>query len=142
MKVLVLAVRAVGEYDETMGCDFALINLDETKARLKKLIKLAKKVGKEVEALKSIAVWDSTPTFVSSANAIKVAGDEVIEKMESDSFVIVEATSINYDEAVADYERTECIVLHASDHDVYWEFYPKHTTVTCETAAIPLSELK
>jgi hypothetical protein len=142
MKVLVLTVHAVGEHDGTMGCDYAVVDLDAAKARFKRLIALASKVQKEVEALKSLAIWDSTPTIISQANAIKIAGDEVIEKMESHSYAVVEATSINYDEAIADYERTECIVLHASDGDIYWEFYPKHTTVACETAAVPLAGLK
>ena len=40
------------------------------------------------------------------------------------------------------FQRTECCILHVDDHDAYWTFYPKHSSLRLETYQLALEEFK
>jgi len=139
VRIFVLAVHATGDFDSTMDCDYAVVSVDDVRPRLTRLMATVARLDEKLFGLKGIEVWDSSPTILSRANAEKLIGEEELEQADQSGgkAIAVEVSKAAWDVALDTCERAECFVLHASEDAVYWDFFPKYTTVGCETAVIP-----
>jgi hypothetical protein len=137
IKIALIGVHAVGDADSSMDCDYAALDFDESAARLTCLCRKARNIQitmEPIHALKGIEVWDSTPIILSRHEALELAGAEKVEQCDnSRRAVTLDVESSKWDRACNQSERIEAVVLHASSHAVYWDFFPKYTTVCCET---------
>jgi len=140
MKIIVLNVRGVGEYADSMDCNFAIINPGISREALTKINVLAKKVVEELGSCAGITDSDYMPTVLSYDTVMGIFSEEVAEEWtEFDEPVGVEITDEQWgaiDNATA--ERIECSIIHAAPDGFHWSFYPKHTEVECETSRLPI----
>jgi len=144
VKILVLAVHATGDLDSTMDCDYAVVSVDDVRPRLTRLMATVARLDEKLFGLKGIEVWDSSPTILSRGSIAELIDEDILEQVDQSGGDAVEVTVTKraWDAALNKYERTECFVLHASEAAVYWDFFPKHTTVGCATAVITAELLK
>lgn len=143
MEIIVIPVHTTGEYDSTMDCDYAVVEVKDLRAKIKKLSKAVKPLVGEVAGFESIEIWDALPYIVSRATALELVGDETMEAMDgSGDPMVIDVASIRVDAARDKYERTEIMLLHFGKDELTWTFVPKHTTVQCETAPVRYSRLK
>ncbi len=139
MKIALAVVQTVGEYDSSMDCDYAVINL-ECPSRFKHLLAQAGLLGDRIGALRGIEIWDQTPDIISLDDVARIFGEAALEEADSAhdnrTAFVLDASEDALAEVANASERTEGSVMHVSSEEIYWSFYPKHTTVTCETDAI------
>lgn len=140
MKVVLVEVHAPGDYDSCADCDYAVLSIEDSAAYLTRVCRAAERAGKGIDGFKGIEIWDSHPVVLSRHAALALAGEVKVDKCE-DGPVVANVSEKKWDQALQQRERTECVVLHADgdDETFYWSFYPKHTTLECETREIPLA---
>jgi hypothetical protein len=99
---------------------------------------MIKPLAEKIAGFESIEIWDTLPHIVSRATALELVGDDTMEAIDSDSDpVAIDAASLLVEAAYEKYERTETMRLHFGKEELYWSFFPKHTTVQCETVQVP-----
>jgi hypothetical protein len=144
MNIIVAPVHAVGEYGDTMNCDYVIYSAESLRATVRKLRRTFTALAKKVSAVADIRIWDSSVHVVSRAAVVELVGDDRMEQIIDVSGVstIRDVASIRFDAACDNYERVEAMMLHVNDDGVSWSFYPKHTAVQCETGVISYANLE
>lgn len=129
MHVLIPA-SVEGNDDSTMGCDYALIEIDIE--RIQKYIELLAHLCYDHEDLTEMVFWGNAE-FITDSEADPVfALSDVTEpvRVEIPEDIGVES------------ERTEYDEMHITPSGVRWSCTPKHTDVRVSTSTVSLEELK
>lgn len=144
MNIIIAPVHAVGENDSTMDCDYVIASATHVRAKARRLRKDFRTLAKKVVDLEDIRIWDSSMYVVSRAVVVELVGDDRMEQLidTSGAPVILDVATIQFDAAGGNYERVEAAMLHVGEDGVSWSFYPKHTTVQCETGRVEYADLE
>lgn len=152
MNIIVAPVHAVGEHDSTMDCDYVIDSAKSLRATVRKLRRTFTALAKKVPTVADIRIWNSAAHVVSRAAVVELIGDDRMEqiityRMEQiitlyGAPTILDVASIRFDAACDNYERVEAMMLHVNEDGISWSFYPKHTSVQCETEVIAYANLE
>lgn len=144
MDIIIAPVHTTGEDESTMDCDYVIASATHVRAKARRLRKDFRTLAKNVVDLEDIRIWDSSMYVVSHAVVVELVGDDRMEQLidTSGAPVILTVASIRFDAACDNYERIEAAMLHVGEDGVLWSFYPKHTTVQCETGRIEYANLE
>jgi hypothetical protein len=145
MNIIVAPVHAVGEYGDTMSCDYVIDSADCLRVRVRKLHRIFTALAKKVSTVADIRIWNSSVHVVSRAVVVDLVGDDRMEQtidMSGVPAILKDVASIRFDAACDNYERVEAMMLHVNEDGVSWSFYPKHTSVQCETEVIAYANLE
>ena len=129
MFVLFLA-SASGDYGDTLGCDYALVNID--------VDELAERYATFMELRHMDDLSDLTE-MIFFGNAEFISDGEV-EKFVETSPDMEPMVLAEYPEGVK-VERTECDEMHVTLGGFYWACFPKHTDVQIGTCPISVEDL-
>lgn len=144
MKMVIVAVHTTGEFDDSMSCNYGIFDFDELKAAVSKFVKIAAKLSKSEKMTVGLEMYLYEPAVVSFGTAEKLVGKKALNAVDTsgEGFSIVSVSGKAFDLACSHEERTDCNMTHIGEDDLYWSFFPKHTTISCETVRLPVSVLK
>ena len=118
-------------------CDFALTPMSA--AYVADLLWYMAEVGRlhrADEYVYNVEAWDATPKYFRWNDRLEtirdIYGDPAIDVPRGDPVLLTADPEIKED----DFQRVECRTVQASENEVWWTAYVKHTNVRIETARV------
>ena len=122
-KTLVMPINI--QDDHFSGFDFGIVELSQS----------------EMDRIRAMSALVKTVKETIHTGAYKlVAWDYAIRVMQTDSDS-EEPDNCRLPLKEPEYPRIDCPCLNVTDTDFFWSFYPKHTSVNCETATMSIELL-
>jgi hypothetical protein len=143
MKVLIVPIHAGHEMFEARTGDIALICLKEASSCLEKIIAEAKALKNKWGVSVTLSTYDSLMVLDSDVIENVVTDlkfDRIMAKINKGEPIVSGMTVNQVLEIEQEQESIECIELHVSDTDVWWEFFPRNTDMTYMTGRVPIKK--
>jgi len=122
LKRLIMPVHVQDDYFDDYDCAVAELNqasIDRIRS-LSEFVKIARQAD---DTIYKIVAWDWCGLKVFKSSYSDEPDEEELQLKEPEEY------------------RIDCLCLNVSDDGFYWTFYPKHTSIYCETAAIAVALL-
>jgi hypothetical protein len=145
MKVIILPVSLVGDYDSGFGGELAIMSHKNTSIVLDKYIAEVKRLSEKFSPqLMELVMFDGLSVVSLSAvkrNVNEKTYAKIEAAVEEREPIIVSMKEAEFLEIEQEEERIECVQLHVELREVWWSFYPKHASLSYETAQFPTKKL-
>lgn len=122
VKRLIMPIHVQDDYFDDFDCAVAELN-QASIDRIRSLAGFVKTARQTDETVYKIVAWDW--------GGLKVLKTDFSEDPDNEELLLKEPEEC----------RIDCLCLNVSDDGFYWTFYPKHTSIYCETAAIAVALL-